>query len=276
MSNLTQRLLTALVGVPLVIGAVYLGGWFFVGLMVLVGLLAQRDLYAMAEAGGIRPLKSVGLAVGALVIVRPVWAAALPLAVVGLAGALIAELWRRPLSDAVGGPIPNIGTTCLGVFYPAVLAGYFVELRVLSAEALGETDAVLLTLTAMVAIWAADTLAYFTGRAFGKRPLFPRISPKKTWAGSAGGVLGALAFVAVMKVTLVPLLSWVDVAVIGLVCGAVSQLGDLAESMFKRSVGVKDSGDYLPGHGGMLDRIDAMLIAVPLVVLYLDHVRGIW
>ncbi len=271
MSNLAQRILTSLVGAPLVIGAVYLGGWFFVGLMLLIGLLAQRDLYAMAEAGSIRPLKSVGLAVGALVIVRAVWPEAVPLAVVGLVVAFIAELWRRHEA-----PIPNIGTLVLGVFYPAVLAGYFVELRVLSAETLGDSDAILLTITAMVAIWAADTLAYFTGRAFGKRPLFPRISPKKTWAGSVGGVIGAVLFVTVMKLTFVPLLTWADVAVIGLICGAVGQLGDLAESMLKRSVGVKDSGNYLPGHGGMLDRIDAMLIAIPLVVLYLDHVRDLW
>ena len=129
----------------------------------------------------------------------------------------------------------------------------------------------------MAAVWAADTLAYFTGRAIGKRPLFPRISPKKTWAGSVGGVVGALVLVAAMKTALLPLvLTWADVAVIGLICGAVGQLGDLAESMLKRSVGVKDSGNYLPGHGGMLDRIDAMLIAIPLVVLYLDHVRDIW
>lgn len=275
MSNLAQRILTSLIGAPLVLGAVYLGGWFFVGLILLIGLLAQWDLYTMAEAGGIRPLRSIGLVVGALVIVRAVWPMAVPLAVVGVAGAFIAELWRRP-GKAMDGPIPNVGALLLGVFYPAVLAGYFVELRVLSAETLGHTEAILLTITAMVAIWAADTLAYFTGRAFGKRPLFPRISPKKTWAGSVGGVVGALVLVAVMKLLLVPVLTWADVAVIGLICGAVGQLGDLAESMLKRSVGVKDSGNYLPGHGGMLDRIDAMLIAIPLVVLYLDHIRNLW
>ncbi len=275
MSNLAQRILTSLVGAPIVIGAVWLGGGFFVGFILLIGLLAQWDLYGLAEAGGIRPLKSLGLAVGALVVVRAVWPGAVPLAVVGVAVAFIAELWRRP-GEALGGPIPNVGALLLGVFYPALLAGYFVELRVLSAEALGDGGAMLLTVAVVVAIWAADTAAYFTGRAVGKRPLFPRISPKKTWAGSVGGVGGALALMAVMKLTLVPFLAWEDVAVVGLVCGAVGQLGDLAESMLKRSVGVKDSGGYLPGHGGMLDRIDAMLIAVPLVVLYLDHVRELW
>ncbi len=274
MGNLAQRVLTSLVGAPIVIGAAYVGGWFFVGFVLLIGLLAQWDLYHLAETGGIRPLKSAGLAAGALVIVRSPWPPAVPLAVLALVAAFIAELWRQ--REGPVQPIPNLGATLLGVFYPAVLAGYFVELRVQSAGTLGDLDAFLLTATVVAAIWAADTGAYFTGRAFGKRPLFPRISPKKTWAGSVGGVLGALAFVAVMKAVLVPVLGWADVLVLGLVCGAVGQLGDLAESLLKRSVGAKDSGDYLPGHGGMLDRIDAMLIAVPLAVLYLDHVRNIW
>jgi phosphatidate cytidylyltransferase len=153
-----------------------------------------------------------------------------------------------------------------------------VDLRVRGAEgALGEEGAFWLTVIVVVAIWASDTFAYFTGRALGKHPLFPRISPKKTIEGSVGGVVGAVVIVAVLKVALEPslVLSWGDAAVIGLICGALGQLGDLVESMMKRSVGVKDSGRYLPGHGGMLDRIDAMLIAIPLVVLYLDWVRDV-
>ncbi len=274
MGNLGQRVLTSLLGAPIVIGAVYLGGWFFAALMVLVGLLAQWDVYGLAEAGGHRPLKSVGLAVGALVIGRTLWAGAVPLAVLLLLAAFIAELWRR--GDAPAGPVPNLGALLLGVFYPAVLVGYFVELRVGSAATLGEADAFLLTVTVVMAIWAADTFAYFAGRAFGRRPLFPRVSPKKTWEGSAGGVLGAAALVAVMKAALVPALGWADVLALGVICGAVGQLGDLAESLLKRSVGAKDSGTYLPGHGGMLDRIDAMLVAIPVAVLYLEHVRDIW
>ena len=100
--------------------------------------------------------------------------------------------------------------------------------------------------------------------------------PKKTVEGSVGGVVGALVVVLAFKVFLVPSLAWADALVVGLICGAVGQLGDLVESLLKRSVGVKDSGKYLPGHGGMLDRIDAMLVAIPLVVLYFDYVRGLW
>jgi phosphatidate cytidylyltransferase len=273
MSNLTQRVLTSLIGAPLVVGVTYLGGWFFGGFMLLIGLMAQWELYRLTEAGGVAPLKSVGLVVGGLLIVRALVPAAVPLAIVGLLVVLVAELYRRH-----DDPVSNVTATVFGAFYPALLVGYFVDLRVRGAEgALGEEGAFWLTVIVVVAIWASDTFAYFTGRALGKHPLFPRISPKKTIEGSVGGVVGAVVIVAVLKVALEPslVLSWGDAAVIGLICGALGQLGDLVESMMKRSVGVKDSGRYLPGHGGMLDRIDAMLIAIPLVVLYLDWVRDV-
>jgi phosphatidate cytidylyltransferase len=273
MSNLTQRVITSLIGAPLVVGVTYLGGWFFGGLILLIGLLAQWELYKLTEAGGARPLKSIGLVVGALLIMRALWPVAVALAVVGLIAVLVVELYRRHED-----PVTNITATVFGVFYPAYLVGYFVDLRVRGAEGvMGQEGAFLVTVVVIVAIWASDTFAYFAGRAFGKHPLFPRISPKKTIEGSVGGVFGAVLIVIAFKLALVPALpmSWGDAAAIGVICGAVGQLGDLVESLLKRSVGVKDSGRYLPGHGGMLDRIDAMIVAIPLVVLYLDWVRDL-
>lgn len=276
MNNLAQRILTALVAAPVAVGLTFLGGWFFGGFVLVVALLAQRDLYALAEAGGARPLKPLGLAAGGLLVVRALVPFAVPLAVVLLLAGLAAELYRRAER-----PLENVALTVLGVFYPALLAGYMVDLRVLSAPVLGEIEAFALTATVMLCIWASDSFAYLVGRLVGRRPLFPRISPKKTVEGSVGGVLGAVAMAAALKLAWVPLLGWTDlgwadVLALGLICGGIGQLGDLAESLFKRSVGVKDSGAYLPGHGGMLDRIDAMLVALPLVVFYLDFVSDLW
>jgi phosphatidate cytidylyltransferase len=273
MSNLTQRVITSLIGAPLVVGLTYLGGWFFGAFILLIGLLAQWELYKLTEAGGAAPLKSLGLVIGALLIVRALFPFGVPLAVVGLIAVLVVELYRRRED-----PVANLTATVFGVFYPALLVGYFVDLRVRGAEGMmGQEGAFLVTVVVIVAIWASDTFAYFAGRAFGKHPLAPRISPKKTIEGSVGGVLGAVLIVIAFKLALVPALpmSWGDAAAIGVICGAVGQLGDLVESLLKRSVGVKDSGRYLPGHGGVLDRIDAMVVAIPLVVLYLDWVRNV-
>ena len=239
--------------------------------MILVVVLAQWDLYGLAEAGGTRPLKALGLAAGGLVVLRTLVPWAAPLAVLLLLGVLVAEVFRRAEK-----PLQNVALTGFGVFYPALLASYLVDLRVRGAESLGEMDAFALTATVMLAIWASDSFAYLVGRLVGRRPLLPRISPKKTVEGALGGVLGGIAMVAVLKLVWVPFLAWPDVVVLGLVCGGVGQVGDLAESLFKRAAGVKDSGAYLPGHGGMLDRIDAMLVAVPLVAFYLDYVRDLY
>ena len=271
MSNLTQRILTALVAAPVAVGLTFLGGWFFGGFVLVVALLAQWDLYGLAEAGGARPLKAVGLVAGGLLVLRTLLPFAVPLAVTLLLVGLAAELYRR-----IDRPLENVALTVFGVFYPALLASYLVELRLESAPAIGEFEAFALTTTVLLAIWASDSFAYIVGRLVGKTPLFPRISPKKTIEGAVGGVLGAVAMIAVLKLVWLPFLEWPDVVVLGIIGGALGQFGDLAESLFKRSVGVKDSGAYFPGHGGMLDRIDALLVALPLVAFYLDHVRDLF
>ncbi|HMB91293.1 MAG TPA: phosphatidate cytidylyltransferase, partial [Rhodothermales bacterium] len=118
--------------------------------------------------------------------------------------------------------------------------------------------------------------AYYTGKSIGKTPLAPSISPKKTWEGAIGGGIGAVLAAVVLKLTLLGFLAWPHVIVMALICGVVSQVGDLMESRIKRSVGAKDSGTLLPGHGGMLDRFDAMILAVPLVFLYLRYGAGLF
>jgi phosphatidate cytidylyltransferase len=118
--------------------------------------------------------------------------------------------------------------------------------------------------------WVGDTGAYFAGRFLGNRKLYPAVSPKKTWAGAIGGLVGSVIAAAVLKVLrLDAVLTWVDVFLLAVPAAMLGQLGDLAESLLKRSVGVKDSGSLLPGHGGILDRIDAVLFIAPYTYLYL-------
>jgi phosphatidate cytidylyltransferase len=114
--------------------------------------------------------------------------------------------------------------------------------------------------------WANDTLAYFAGRFLGKRPLAPRISPKKTWEGFWGGAAGSIAGAVAVKLLFLPAVSIPAVVVVGAGAAVLGPLGDLSESMLKRAAGVKDSGRVIPGHGGLLDRIDAVLFVAPWVV----------
>jgi phosphatidate cytidylyltransferase len=121
----------------------------------------------------------------------------------------------------------------------------------------------------LLVAWFADTGAYFAGRFLGNAKLYPAVSPKKTWAGAWGGLAGSVLGVTVLKLITAHWLTWVDVFAIAIPGGVLGQLGDLAESLIKRSVGVKDSGTLLPGHGGILDRIDAVIFIAPYVYCYL-------
>ncbi|MFN3597167.1 MAG: phosphatidate cytidylyltransferase [Rubricoccaceae bacterium] len=269
MSNLAQRVLTALVGAPLVFGALWAGGWTLAGVLVFVALTAQAELYRLFR--GARPLVAPGLALGAVAVLRPMLPFADALLAAGALLVLVATLYRASAT-----PLADAAATLFGVLYPAALLGAALALRSAEAPWLFGHEAFWLTLAGLVCVWAADSFAYFAGRTLGRRALFPRVSPSKTWEGSAGGVVGALALAATFKLGVLPgVLSWPDVLALGLICGGASQFGDLVESHFKRAAGVKDSGRWIPGHGGMLDRVDALLFALPLLVLYFEVTRGL-
>lgn len=271
MSNLVQRILTGLVGAVLVIGSVWIGGWVFTVLMATVALAAQFELYGLLKAGGTQPLVPIGLGLGAVAVIAPLVEASAAVLTVGVLAVLAGVLFFRrdtPLLDAAA--------TLFGVVYPAALAGLIVALRLSEAPWMSGTAAFWTTTALLFCVWGADSFAYFAGRAFGRHKLFERVSPNKTWEGAIGGAVGAVTFAAVFKLLALPnVLTWADVGFIGFACGMASQIGDLAESHFKRSVGVKDSATWLPGHGGLLDRIDAAVVAIPLVVVYLDLVKGL-
>jgi phosphatidate cytidylyltransferase len=124
----------------------------------------------------------------------------------------------------------------------------------------------------LIIVMSGDTAAYYAGRTLGKRKLYPKVSPNKTIEGSLGGLVGSLAGVFIARVTFFPQLSVADSIVLPLLLGMLGQLGDLFESMLKRSFGVKDSGTIVPGHGGILDRLDSILFAAPAAFLYVHYV----
>ncbi|MDX1420144.1 MAG: phosphatidate cytidylyltransferase [Rubricoccaceae bacterium] len=271
MSNLVQRVLTALLAAPIALGLLWVGGLAFAVFLAGVAVVAQAEVYGLLRASGTRPLAAIGLGLGALAVLRPLVPLAETLLVVGAVLVLFAALPGRreqPLLDVAG--------TLFGVFYPPLLLSFGVVLREAEGPFLDPLDGFWLTAAVMVSVWGADTFAYFAGRLLGRHALFPRISPKKTWEGAAGGLVGAFAVVAGFKLAALDVLGWGDVAALALCAGVAGPLGDLAESLFKRSAGVKDSATWIPGHGGMLDRLDAAAVAVPLAALYLDRIAGLF
>ncbi|ARA92692.1 hypothetical protein AWN76_005605 [Rhodothermaceae bacterium RA] len=270
MTNALQRILTALVAIPVVLGLAYVGGWPFALLVLGIALVAQWEVYGLMAKAGLDPFPVAGLALGGLVGLRPMWPEATLLLGVAVPGLLALWLFARDARK----PLPALASTLAGVVYPVALLVVLADLR--AGTGLGVTDeqAFALTLTLFVLIWVTDTAAYVVGKNLGRHPLAPAISPKKTWEGTLGGVLGALLGAAALKMTLLDFLAWPHVLAVAVICGGFSQLGDLFESGLKRSVQVKDSGTFLPGHGGLLDRFDAMIFAAPLVYVYLRLVAG--
>ena len=270
-SNGVLRVLTAAVGLPVVVGAVWLGGWWLGGLVALIGVLAQRELYALGRAAGTNPLEGPGLAAGALVALAPLAGWALPAAGAVVAGLLCAFPFRETRSN----PVLDAAVTLGGVLYPTALLATLTALRLGAEAVLPGREAFWLTLAVFLLVFATDTAAYYTGRAVGKRPLAPKVSPKKTWEGAAGGALGAVAVAVLLKATVLPSLPWAVAVGLALVAAAAGPMGDLAESRFKRAVGVKDSGTLLPGHGGLLDRFDALTVVAPLAYALLALTLGL-
>ena len=279
-----KRAATAAVLVPVVVVLVLWGSTAIVALAIaLITLLALFEYFALGEAIGHRAYR-FWTGTCALLLIYAQWRAVseptyklaggiiahersaslaggtLPLDavfflfVLGIAALTLAT--RRPLVEV----LPAAGISASGFILVAFPLSFAIPLHGASAQ--GPT----LLLFAMVIVWVSDTAAYFAGRSIGKRPFAPKLSPNKTWEGAVAGFLGSLAVAFVfMPWVNVPLIHLLSMAALGNIAG---QVGDLLESGYKRSAGIKDSGTLLPGHGGVLDRIDALILAIPVVWYY--------
>jgi phosphatidate cytidylyltransferase len=248
----------AAVLIPLVLAVVWLGGWWFAALLALAGALMAREWCTIVHPGSALQLALHLLAVLAAAVVSGLYggvAALLCVAVIWLAAALHA--WRTM-------PLPSLWTYA-GVPYVALPLLALVSLR--ADPVYGLTAVVWL----LVVVWSADTAAYAAGRGIGGPKLAPAMSPNKTWAGLVGAAFGA-ALAGGLAGGLAGLPWLVPVVLIAALLGVVEQLGDLFESVLKRRHGVKDSGTLIPGHGGMLDRVDG-LVAAALAAVVIGLVR---
>lgn len=253
-----RRIATALIGLPLLLAIVWIGDPLYPLLLALVAIGGVWEFYGMARGAGEVPWGLFGVLYAALFILNAQLGGSLttPLLSSGLVLSLLWFLFRGETKRM----LQDWALTLLGPLYVAWLLSYFVLLRSLPQG----REWVLM---ALLATFACDTAAFLVGRAWGRHPLAPAISPGKTWEGGLGGLLVApVAVLALSPLLRVPQgIHWL---LLGLLIGVVAQLGDLAESMLKRSLGVKDAGSWLPGHGGLLDRMDSLLFSGVAVYYY--------
>ncbi len=252
---MADRFAVALLGVPLVVVPLLLGGFWFAALVVVIALAGGFELYSLLRKAGYMPLRELGLLWLTLLVLDRWQSELLPLSTIiagGLVVFLIFALFTRD------NPIGSWMSTTLGALYIGLTLGQAVSLRLLP-------NGLWWLLFAIFVTWSNDSFAYLVGSSAGRHRLGARMSPSKTWEGTLAGWVGAV-LMALLFVWLTPLTMplWFA-ALLGVVSGVLALLGDLSISMFKRQAGVKNSGNLLRGHGGVLDRLDSLLFVMPFV-----------
>ncbi len=262
-----------MIGAAGIIAAICFGPWTYFIVFLLICSLALMEFYQLAGLDGMVPQKTFGVLCGIVIFALSFFIEKGDLSYrhYFLIFPFVSFVYMIKLYKKFERkPFTNIAFTFLGIFYVSVP---FALLNVAVYEEGSYNYQILFG--SLFILWASDTGAYFAGTRFGRRKLFERISPKKSWEGFFGGALLALAFAvalpfffeAVNGDTSLTLANWVIIGIIIVVGGT---FGDLVESLLKRSIEIKDSGDTLPGHGGFLDRFDGLLISAPFIVVYLE------
>lgn len=282
LSNLATRVLFAVVAIPVTVAAIWLGGNALAVLLGVASALAAWELCRLAVAAGYTPFAGAAAALAGLLplAVRGYVAGAfappvLALGVVILLGILTAALFLRGPTQR---PLGAAAVTLFAVLYTGGTLSFAFGLRH-HIYVISDAAGTALLLFPLVITWATDTAGYFVGRALGRHKLMPSVSPAKTIEGAVGGLAAAMIVAwAYTQWVLLPYASLTMTLgvtlVVGLALSVVAQVGDLAESLLKREAGVKDSSNLLPGHGGVLDRLDSLFFAIPAMffVLTLPHV----
>jgi phosphatidate cytidylyltransferase len=260
-SQLRQRLLSAAVFIPILLVIIWFGPlWLFSLLIAAVALLGAIEFYRLATHGGWQPSVVLGVAFTLFFIADAYFAEPRATEILIPAAVALPLLWLL-LRSRGEKTLANWLWTVGGIFYIGWMLGHFIPLRELEQG----RDWVIL---ALFTTFAADSGAYLFGRAWGRHLMVPKISPGKTWEGTFAGIIAGIAAAVALNAILGLPVSYWQVSILGFLIAAVAFAGDLVESMLKRSTGVKDSGRLVPGHGGILDRLDSVVFTVVLVYYY--------
>jgi len=247
----------------LAIVIIWHGGAWFLAMNIVLGLIGLNEFYRMQRR--LRPIALAGF-LGLFGVLWAAWFWSAPAAIGMFAGAVLLTFALAAAPGPRAGVTVRMAVTLLGLLYLGLGFGFLLALRhyhegsLFALKVLHTTDEGRdLALTVVFGAWASDTVSYFTGRFFGATPMVPRLSPKKTWEGFAGGLIGTM--LVVEFISLYTFLSAGQALLLGLVIAVAAPVGDLFESLLKRDAEVKDAGRFFPGHGGILDRFDSLLFA---------------
>jgi phosphatidate cytidylyltransferase len=276
-SELTRRIIFAVIAAPASIAVVYLGDWALTILLSVLAALAAWELFRMARETGVEPLEPAGIALAALLPIAVhgqrlgVYKLSLTAIVAMILVLFASTIWLR---GPAGKALSSVSITAFGVMYAGLFA-YIYALRY-HDYAVGAGAGTVLVLLPVLLTWATDVGAYAFGRAFGRKKLIPSISPGKTVEGAVGGLgLAIVICLLYVRFILMPYaqlgLTIQGAVLFAIVVSVAAQTGDLAESLLKREARVKDSSRIIPGHGGILDRFDSLLFVMPIAFLLLGR-----
>ena len=270
--GIMKRIIASLIFIPCLIIIARRGGYYYLALINIMIFIGLWEFYRMMEAKGLKPYKAMGimsgLALSWYIFFQQGVYANLFLSIIFI-GIMVLELARKEKGLAVY----HISVTVFGVFYIGWLGSHLILLRELPhIKGLDYSLGFSFVIVTFALTWCYDTGAFFIGSWFGKRKLFPSISPGKTLEGAIGGVLCSLLGIFAARATIAPYLTIVQAVGLAIIASVVGQLGDLCESMIKRDAKIKDSSRTIPGHGGVLDRFDSLLFTAPLIYYVLKYV----
>ena len=266
-SMMKDRNLINLFGIPAWLLLIYLGGLYYANFILVAMVIALGEYYYMMEKKGIKPLRWMGMV--SCVFIADFYYVQPDITSFEIVGSLILIvllifIWE--LFSIKKGSSMNIAVTIGGVLYIPTLLGTAIEIR--QFDSLMDTS---ITFAIVVSVWACDSAAFIMGSLYGDKKIFPTVSPNKSWVGSISGLIASIGvcFLFQNQGWLGSIFQISDALVFGFIAGVFGQIGDFAESLIKRDIGVKDSGKLLAGHGGVLDRFDSLIFAMPMTYFYI-------
>jgi len=264
--GLVQRIVVAAIAIPVVVGIIWLGGWTLAAALAVLGVLGAREIYDFGRRQAIQPLERTGWLAAAGIPLLAYWAKA-PVFFLGAIWLMLALAIAMARRGPSGRPLASVAITMFGAVYASGLLSFLIAIRHGGGAAERPTAYVLLTLFPLVITWICDTAAMVVGTFVGGPKLAPVLSPNKTHAGAIGGTMGGIITALALGKFVLNRQGWHfsdgQLLLFGLVVSIVGQVGDVAESLLKREVALKDSSTLIPGHGGVLDRLDSLYFVIP-------------